>query len=131
MIILRQKEFNSKAAKALNNKYLKEVAAKSGIPVYEAKGFKTVEIDPNEWKSMARIKNRDIQVYKKASYPNKAINFRQMDRDKELKKIEPIEYDHGNRIEEKMTSKLKRWDRDYLKEQLLKSKEARKAAKKA
>lgn len=42
---LEQREFNSKAAKALNNKYLKGVAAK-----------KSISVDPNssEWKNRVR-----------------------------------------------------------------------------
>jgi hypothetical protein len=44
---LDQREFNSKAAKALNNKYLKQVAAKGRI----------TEIDPRIWKKDARFKN--------------------------------------------------------------------------
>lgn len=56
---LEQREFNSKAAKVLNNKYLKQVAAKNGIPVYESsKGFRTVEIDPKQWKKRARFENK-------------------------------------------------------------------------
>ena len=134
MIILRQKEFNSKAAKALNNKYLKEVAAKSGIPVYEAKGFKTVERDPKVWKGRARIKNRDNQEIVNASVPNSAINTRQMDWDqvkKNWKKTNPTRYFHGNRVENNLTSKLKGWRKDDLRKSLLESKEAREAAKKA
>ena len=65
MIILRQKtfsakepeqkEFNSKAAKALNNSYLKKIAAKNEIPIYEPKGFRTIETD---WKFKARHINK-------------------------------------------------------------------------
>lgn len=67
MIILRQrsfseepkqKEFNSKAAKALNNKYLKEVATKKGISV-----------DPNfsDWKHKVRESVRDDIAYPSGS----------------------------------------------------------------
>ena len=53
-----QKEFNSKAAKALNRKYLKTMAPYFDVPVYEAKGFKTVEKDPKEWVNKLRDINR-------------------------------------------------------------------------
>ncbi len=67
MIILRQrafsedpeqKEFNSKAAKALNNKYLKQIAAKKNIPVYKSEGYRTVEVEPHIWKNDARFNSR-------------------------------------------------------------------------
>ena len=140
MIIIRQKEFNSKAAKALNNKYLKEVAAKNSIPVYEAQGFKTVERDPKRWKAGARFRNIANREYKEA--PDLNVNLHINDKlvsdryiknfmKKSLRKRDPVEYFHGNRVEGNMTSKLDSGSVGYLKEQLLKSKEAREAAKKA
>jgi len=71
---LGQREFNSKAAKALNNKYLKRVASKTGIPVYEAKGFKTVEMDPSKWKRKARVNN---EIYTTSEVMGKPQNLRE------------------------------------------------------
>ena len=51
---LEQREFNSKAAKALKDKYLKMAAGDLNIPIYKSKGFKTVEIDPRTWKKSIR-----------------------------------------------------------------------------
>ena len=103
-----QREFNSKVAKALNNKYLKEVAARNKVPVYKSEGFKTVEIDPKTWKNKARgesdyetsIKfhnnkerfNRFINY--KSGYPNASSDLINEDK-KLLKKYHKTEYDHG------------------------------------
>ena len=52
---LGQREFNSKAAKALKDKYLREfVAPKTGIELFKTTGNKTVPVDPRIWKAEAR-----------------------------------------------------------------------------
>lgn len=52
MIILRQKEFNSKAQKLLMNKYLDKVGAEAGIKKYISRDYRTVPND--KFKKQAR-----------------------------------------------------------------------------
>ena len=78
LLYIQQREFNSKAAKLLREKALKRAAGNFKIPVYEAKGFKTAEIDPKIWKHNVRRElnrsstrfNNKTRTYYNRNYDN-------------------------------------------------------------
>ena len=74
MILLRQKQFNSKAAKVLNSKYLKSEAVKHGIK----------SVDPKELKHLTRRKieaeNRSKSLGFVKENANTKINSRSRDK---------------------------------------------------
>ena len=99
MIILRQKEFNSKAQKLLMNKYLDKVGAEAGIKKYISRDYRTVLND--KFKEQARD-----AANRKASLVSSKVNASILNK---------TNHDYAGR------SGMGLWDKNLVKKQLIES----------